>query len=122
MIKIIKGSYGMRVGKIVKAISAGTTIEIGEEKEARLVRIGVAEYVTDDEQVADLNEAPDLDADVEVSDELPEYSESMKLSDLRKVAEAYGVDASAMRTKKEVIEAIEEAKELPDLDVSDIVE
>lgn len=40
----------------------------------------------------------------------PEYDEDMKLDELKEVAAAYGVDASAMRKKADVIAAIEKAK------------
>ena len=122
MIKIIKGSYGLRRGMVVEAIPAGSTIEIGKDKEERLVRLGVAVYVgnTDDEPNT---EAPAVTQDEdEIVDEFPEYNESMKLPDLKKVAEAYGIDASSMKSKKEVIEAIEAAKDLPVFDAADSVE
>lgn len=123
MIKIIKGSYGLRRGMVIEAIHAGSkndTIEIGKDKEERLVRLGVAVYVgnTDDEPHT---EAP-ADTQNEVVDEFPEYDETMRLDDLKKVAEAYGIDASSMRTKKAVIEAIEAAKDLPVFDAADSVE
>ena len=48
MIKIIKGSYGMRVKQSVVAVPAGSDpIELSKEKEERLVRLGVAVYVTE---------------------------------------------------------------------------
>ena len=125
MIKIIKGSYGLRRGMVVEAVPAGTTIEIGKDKEERLVRLGVAVYVNAEEtDVLQPNEeAPAVTQDEdEVVDEFPEYNESMKLSDLKKVAEAYGVDASSMRSKKDIIEAIEAAQELPAFDAADSVE
>ena len=122
MIKIIKGSYGLRRGMFIEAIHAGTTIEIGKDKEERLVRLGVAEYVANKvASVEPIIEAPAETQD-EVVDELPEYNETMRLTDLKKVAEAYGVDARSMRTKKDVIEAIEAAKDLPAFDAADSVE
>lgn len=46
MIKIVKGSYGLRVGKTVKPVTVGDApIELEKEQEARLVRLGIAEYV-----------------------------------------------------------------------------
>ena len=45
MIKIIKGSYGMRVGGVIKPVKAGQCCELAKEEEERLVRIGVAEFV-----------------------------------------------------------------------------
>lgn len=125
MIKIIKGSYGLRRGMVVEAVPAGSIIEIGKDKEERLVRLGVAVYLSDEDDDAQqlnveaLAETQDED---EVVDEFPEYNETMTLSDLKKVAEAYGVDASSMRAKKDVIEAIEAAQELPAFDAADSVE
>ena len=45
MIKIIKGSYGMRIGGVIKPVKAGQCCELAKEEEERLVRIGVAEFV-----------------------------------------------------------------------------
>lgn len=120
MIKIVKGSYGLRCGSLIKAIDANSDpIELSKEKEERLVRLGVAVYVAD---TVDEVKQPAQDED-EIVDEFPEYNADMKLADLKKVAEVYGVDASAMRTKKDVIEAIDAARdELPDFDAADSVE
>ena len=121
MIKIIKGSYGMRRGSSVQAVPAGSDpIELSKDKEERLVRLGVAVYVTDtDEPIANTDEAQDD----EIVDEFPEYNEDMKLSELKEIAKVYGIDASSMRSKKDVIEAIEAARtELPDIDADALVE
>ena len=121
MIKIIKGSYGLRRGSLIVAIGADSDpIELSKEKEERLVRLGVAEYV--DGCVAD-DVKSDVQTEDEIVEEFPEYNADMKLADLKKVAEVYGVDASSMRTKKDVIEAIDAARnELPDFDAADSVE
>lgn len=48
MIRIIKGSYGLRVGKTIKPVNAGDApIEVSKEEEERLVRLGVAVKVSD---------------------------------------------------------------------------
>ena len=123
MIRIIKGSYGLRCGKGVKAIVAGSEpIELSVEKEKRLVRLGVAEYVATEgvEENQPIEEGTQTGD--KIVDELPEYSEDMKLTELKEIAEAYGVDASSMRAKKDVIEAIEAAKEFPSLNAADSVE
>ena len=119
MIKIIKGSYGMRCGSSVQAVPAGSDpIELSKDKEERLVRLGVAVYVTEQP-----GEVSDEAQDDEIVDEFPEYSEDMKLSDLKEIAKVYGIDASSMRSKKEVIEAIDVARdELPDVDADALVE
>lgn len=122
MIKIIKGSYGMRRGASIIAVPAGSDpIELSKEKEERLVRLGVAVYVTaEDNAVEQLGGETQDD---EIVDEFPEYNEEMKLSELKDVAKVYGIDASSMRSKKEVIKAIDAARdELPAVDADALVE
>ena len=123
MIKIIKGSYGLRCGASVKAIPAGSEpIVLSKEKEERLVRLGVAVYVTEEEDVI-VQPAGDAAQEDEIVDEFPEYNENMKLSELKDIAKVYGIDASSMRSKKEVIEAIDAAHdELPEVDADMLVE
>ena len=122
MIKIIKGSYGMRKGSSVYAVNSDSDpIELEKEKEERLVRLGVAVYVTTSESKAD--DQPDEAQDDEIVDEFPEYNEDMKLAELKEIAKVYGIDARAMKSKKEVIEAIDAARdELPDVDADALVE
>lgn len=125
MIKIIKGSYGMRCGSSIQAIAAGSDpIELAKEKEERLVRLGVAEYVnTEDYEDVKSETGAGVIQDNEDVAEFPEYNDDMKLSELKEIAKAYGIDASAMRTKKEVIEAIDAARdELPVADFDAFVE
>lgn len=125
MIKIIKGSYGMRVKKSIVAVPAGSDpIELDKEKEERLVRLGVAVYVAEQENVVEQpGEGSEETQDDEIVDEFPEYNEDMKLSELKDIAKVYGIDASSMRSKKEVIEAIDAARdELPDVDADALVE
>ena len=96
--------------------------------EALLVDLGVAVYVNEDEAAPEAaekvtEEAPEETAGDDNVEESPEYSESMKLAELKEIAEKYGVDASGMKSKKEVIEAIEEARaELPGFDAADSVQ
>ena len=43
MVQIIKGSYGMRVGKTIKPVSANDgPVELPKEEEERLISLGVA--------------------------------------------------------------------------------
>lgn len=125
MIKIIKGSYGMRCGASVQAVHAGSDpIELSKDKEERLVRLGVAVYVTEEDDVDEHpGEGSDETQDDEIVDEFPEYNEDMKLDKLKEIAKVYGIDASSMRSKKDVIEAINAARdELPDVDADALVE
>ena len=55
-------------------------------------------------------EQPETTHEAEAEATVPEYDEDMKLDELKEVAAAYGVDASAMRKKADVIAAIEAAK------------
>ena len=125
MIKIIKGSYGMRCGLSIKAIAAGSEpIQLEEEKEERLVRLGVAVYVNtqDNEGLQDATGAGNTQDNEDV-EELPVYNSDMKLSELKEIAKVYGIDATSMRSKKEVIEAIDAAREeLPIVDADALVE
>ena len=79
-----------------------------------MVKQGVAKYVDEQPEAP----APAVKSEQELEDTpetddtaaAPEYNEDMKLDELKEVAAAYGVDASAMRKKADVIAAIEEAK------------
>lgn len=100
MIQIIKGTFGYYNGrKVIPITNADGPQTFDPELEARLVKQGVAEYVQQET------------AGEQTGEELPEYSEDMKLDELKEIAAAYGVDASAMRKKSDVIKAIEAAKE-----------
>lgn len=91
MIKMIKGAYGLKINGVVEAMtSRSAPFSIADTREAELVAAGVAVYVQE-------------------TDEDPAYSK-MKMAELREVAAAYGVDASKIRSKKEVIAMIEDAK------------
>ena len=111
MIKIIKGSYGKREGNVVKAVGPGTVLELEPAQEERLVKIGVATFVTEDKPTAPV-EPPKTDEGEEDGGTIPEVDESMKFKDLRDIAVQLGIDVTGLKSKKEVIEAIKEAKEL----------
>ena len=117
MIQIIKGTFGYYNGrKVIPITEADGPQKFDDELEARLV-VAIGELGETAEQPAP---APGDDADEPAStntaaDEAPEYNEDMKLDELKEVAARYGVDASAMRKKADVIAAIEAAKaEQPD--------
>lgn len=133
MIQIIKGTFGYYNGrKIAPITEADGPQKFDPELEARLVKQKVAKYV--DQPAAAAPQDPDTgaeDPDTSAADEATEYSEDMKLDELKEVAARYGVDASAMRKKADVIAAIEKAKadgdqsdgeeEPPQLDAADPV-
>ena len=107
MIQIIKGTFGYYNGrKVIPITEADGPQKFDDELEARLVKEGVAKYIGEPGETASTNTA---------ADEAPEYNEDMKLDELKEVATRYGVDASAMRKKADVIAAIEATKaEQPD--------
>ena len=115
MIQIIAGTFGYYNGrKVVPITNADGPQKFDPELEARLVKKGVAKYV--DEQPVAPAPASEPEREPEGAPEAGEapaaheYDEDMKLDELKEVAAAYGVDASAMRKKADVIAAIEKAK------------
>lgn len=128
MIQIIAGTFGYFNGrKVIPITNADGPKQFDPELEARLVKEGVAKYIDDAAQAQaqehrddpegaaapedpDANGAPAGDPETP-ADKKPEYHEGMKLDELKEIAANYGVDASAMRKKSEVIEAIEAAKQ-----------
>lgn len=115
MIEIIAGTFGYYNGrKVIPITKEDGPQKFDPELEARLVKKRVAKYV-DEQPVAPIPaEKPEQDPDgapeTDETPDAPEYDEDMKLDELKEVAAAYGVDASAMRKKADVIAAIEEAK------------
>ena len=119
MIEIIAGTFGYYNGrKVIPITKEDGPQKFDPELEARLVKEGTAKYV--DEQPAAPTPAekpeqkPDGAPETGEAPTSPEYDEDMKLDELKEVAAAYGVDASAMRKKADVIAAIEEAKAAAD--------
>lgn len=115
MIQIIAGTFGYYNGrKVVPITNADGPQKFDPELEARLVKEGVAKYI--DAQPVDSDPADEPEKGLQGKPEtdeaasLPEYDEDMKLDELKEVAAAYGVDASAMRKKADIIAAIEAAK------------
>ena len=118
---IVNGYYNGR--KVIPITEADGPQKFDDELEARLVKEGVAKYIGELGETAEQPApapAPGDDDDEPAStntaaDEAPEYNEDMKLDELKEVAARYGVDASAMRKKADVIAAIEATKaEQPD--------
>ena len=120
MIQITAGTFGYYNGrKVIPITNADGPQKFDPELEARLVKQGVAKYVDEQPEAP----APAVKSEQELEDTpetddtaaAPEYNEDMKLDELKEVATRYGVDASAMRKKADVIAAIEATKaEQPD--------
>ena len=132
MIKIMKGSYGMRVKQSVVAVPAGSDpIELSKEQEERLVRLGVAAYVGSAEKPAQ-----QADADLDQTEE-PEQTvkghlsaedlEGWDYNELKKLAAEMGLEVKGKKkadyiaaiTAEEVEASAEDDELPPDLDVVD---
>ena len=114
MIQIIAGTFGYYNGrKVIPITEADGPQQFDPELEERLVKQGVAKYIGAAPAASQDLEPTDTGAEdpEDEGDELPEYSAEMKLDELKEIAAAYGVDASAMRKKSDIIEAIEAAKQ-----------
>lgn len=92
MIRMTKGTYGLKVNGAVEAMTKHSApFSLPADREAELVKAGVAVYEAESEST------------------FSEYN-GLNMTELREAAAAYGVDASAVRSKKEVIALIEAAK------------
>ena len=92
MIRMIKGTYGRVVNGAVEAMTKHSApFKLSEAREAELVAAGVAVKVEDPAQAKT-------------------YAK-MKMTELRKAAATLGVDVSAAKTKKEIIDILEAAEE-----------
>ena len=98
MIQISKGTYGHKVNGVVEAKTKHSApFSLSEKREAELIAAGVAVKVEEPAQA--------------------KAYKNMSMAELRKAAAALGVDASAAKTKKEVLamlEAAEAAEETPE--------
>lgn len=145
-IKIINGIYGYHVSEnVVEPKTAGdAAFFVADEEAARLVELKVAKYIeeahTDEVAPVQPEKTESKSEDAAIEAEIPSqpepdglsYSENMKLDDLKKIAIEAGASKAKvkkMRTKKEVISAIEAAVEkasakqeaLPEIDAADFV-
>lgn len=144
MIKMIRGVFGLPVNGIVKAMDKNSPpFEASAEQEKRLVERGFAEYVDgvdtsapigfDETPPEEFEELPELPEGVTA---IPEYSEDMKQSELRKIGEMCGLTFKVGMTKKEMVAALdahieanmvegdefEEEDESPEFDASEAVQ
>lgn len=121
MIQIIQGTFGYYNGrKVVPITNDDGPQKFDPELEARLVKQKIAKYVdlpehpeSPDPAGAGAPQDPDPgteETETSAGSGEAEHDEDMKLDELKEVAASYGVDASALRKKADVIAAIERAK------------
>lgn len=90
MIKMIKGAYGLKINGVVEAMtSRSAPFSLADAREAELVALALRYMCRSRTRIRHT---------------------AKKMAELREAAAAYGVDASKIRSKKEVIAMIEEAK------------
>ena len=121
MIKIVQGVYGFldKSGIVRPKTEADEPFELLPEQEARLVALGVAEYVDEPEGEHEAGGADLQDVEVELDpigfDETPPEEEPVDLAtltvnELREIGKEYGITFKANAKKAEMIKAIMEAQ------------
>lgn len=113
MIKIIKGVYGYldEHGTVKPKTEKDEPFTLSAEKEARLVDLGVAEYVN---TPAPENEPEVGQEETEGAGHLdPEQLEELTNAQLKEMAQEMGIDTKKLTTKAKLIEAITAVDVIP---------
>ena len=138
-VKIIEGTYGYRPDPskpfLVRPVSAGGTCDVSAEECQRLIALGIAEAVetpatplatpqipvpepgpeSNTPEGKAVKEPQETTEEATLQEDEVDLS-TLKLAELKAIAAQHGVDAGKMRSKAEVIAAIQAAgDELPDL-------
>lgn len=112
-IQITAGSYGHRVGDRVHAVKAGDPpIEVTREIGERLLRLGVAVSIEEEEKGGDAPVVEDVEAEVSAV-AFPDYDEKMTRAQLEKIALSVGIDQGdldAATKKSDVLALLDEAR------------
>lgn len=128
MIKIVRGVYGFvdKNGFVRPKTEADEPFELLPEQEARLVRLGVAEYVgnVEGEQEQEQGETEQEEFEGEQDpigfDETPEEEPAlseMSVKELREIGKEYGLSFKVGTSKADMVKAIEAAE--AELDTED---
>ena len=118
MIKIVRGVYGFldNNGIVRPKTEADEPFELTPEQEARLVSLGVAQYVeTEEEQEPEETEQVETEEEQEPIgfDETPVVKVSlsdMSVKELRQIGKEYGLTFKVGMSKAEMVVAIEAAE------------
>lgn len=111
MIKIVKGVYGYvdKHGFVRPKDCNSEPFVTSPEQEARLVKLGVAEYVDEPEKVPAVNEPAQAQSsknDEETARLDPDQLKELTNAELKKMAEEMSIDTAKLKTKAQLIEAI----------------
>jgi hypothetical protein len=118
MIKIVRGVYGFmdKDGFVRPKTAADEPFELLSEQEARLVRLGVAEYVGDvkGEELREIEQEETEEEQVPIGfDEMPEEEPALSelsVKELREIGREYGLTFKVGTSKADMIKAIEAAE------------
>ena len=111
MIMIVKGVYGYvdKHGFVRPKDCNSEPFVTSPEQEARLVKLGVAEYVGEPEKVEPVNESAQVQIS-EIGEEAahldPEQLKELTNAELKTMAEDMGIDTAKLKTKAQLIAAI----------------
>lgn len=136
MIRIIKGVYGYlnENGVVKPKTPEDKPFELTKEQEARLVGLGVAEYVEAEAYPIGFDEQPPEDIE---EDELRKPLDEMSVKELRELGKEYGLSFKVGMSKEAMKKAIldkwendeeaaeaaeDDGEELPDFDPSEAVQ
>ena len=123
MIKIVKGVYGYvdKHGFVRPKDCNSEPFVTSPEQEARLVKLGVAEYVGEPEKAEPVNEPAQAQIS-EIGEEAahldPEQLKELTNAELKTMAEDMGIDTAKLKTKAQLIEAITAVDVVPGPDES----
>ena len=114
MIKIVRGVYGFmdKDGIVRPKTAADAPFTLQAEQEARLVNLGVAEYVGSIESVQDSISVDDAPT------EEPALSE-LSVKELREIGKEYGLTFKIGTSKADMVRAIEAAEAELDAEAED---
>ena len=106
MIRIVKGVYGYldKDGIVRPKTEADAPFELSAEQEARLVLLGVAQYV------GNVNPAPVPEESVAETPTGERLLTDMSAKELRELGKDYGLTFKVGISKAEMVKAIEEAE------------
>lgn len=105
MIQMKAGTFGLAVNGFVKAMTKDSgPFVASEEQEARLVKLGLAEYVTDGTPIG-FDETPEDIPEGVVG--IPEYSIDNTANELREIGKLCGLTFKVGMTKAEMVAALD---------------
>jgi hypothetical protein len=125
MIKMVRGVFGLSIDGIVKAMDKNSGAFVaGAEQEERLIRLGLAVRVEDNNEPAPVEDEVDTDSPIGFDEMPPEDAEideteaveeivdldSLSAKELREIGKQYGLTFKVGTTRVDMIAAITNAQ------------